>query len=1129
MATSTHHAALAPSSPESTVKRLLTQQPHLIDFWIYQAVEGLRVVALEEPQARWASPAFWQHLGHLMPKDDASWPPLSALMPGEDVRKEGELLKNLTKTTGETLPERRLSYWHQAGHLVSFRVSYLVVEDPATQQSYLWIGHCDRQQTQKNKRDQSLTNSRDIYVNHVDLKGNYTYLNQAYAERFGYDIEAAVGTSALAHILPVDHEACYRAVETCLKNPGEPVSVTLRKPTGEGKGRLITQWEFMGTVDEQGQPNGVQAIGYDITAEAQATRNYEQLVNHLEDLVVKVDAQGLITFVSPSFCRAIGWEAHAMRQKHIATLFHQEQADSLRELITQIAEQEAEAKRFTGYIKSWQDHWYHVEWTLSPIPFSDEILFIGRDLNHRKALQEAISFRAKLLDSVGQAVIATDPKGTVLYWNQAAVQLYGYQAKEAIGRPIYELTPSDQSMEEAKAIMAQLVAGKSWGGEFMVKDKWGQEFLAQVNNRPVMDHQGSLTAIIGVSTDITDQRAAESALRKSEVKYRFLFNHINDLICLHDLEGTYLEVSPASMKLLGYQPEEMVGEDPYDFFHPEDRNWVRRQSHDAVRRGQKNARIQYRMRHKEGHYLWFDTITEPFFDMDGHLIRLMTTSRDISDLRALHDRLTRLSNLMEAMLSNTDDFIFFKDKDHRLVAVSQSVADLFQAGDRDALVGKTDDDLLPPDQVSPLRAMEEEVYRTGKMVSLMQELTTPTGDTGYVENRKYPIFDAEGEIIGLYGVARDVTSLKAVERELKNKTELLLKAQRLASMGSYQTDLQAGTWVGSENFIRLFGLPEQDFYTIEQFEALVHPEDRERTIAYFHQCLAEQKDFDYEYRVIHQQTGKVMHIVSRSRVEYAEDGTPLWLYGVKQDVTEQKEAEEAQRRAEQMEVKNREMEQFAYVASHDLQEPLRTIKSYVSLLQEDHYGQLGEEADLHINTITKAVDRMTRLIRELLTYSRLGQDRERTRVDLNVLVTEVLEDLEAKIHETQAQIQVQPLPTLEVFDTEFHQLFLNLIGNALKFHRPGEAPNISVTVAQQENKWIFAVHDDGVGIEQKYLDRIFIIFQRLHSARKYEGSGIGLAYCKKIVEMHHGEIWVESTPGVGSTFFFSMPVYEKEK
>ena len=276
-------------------------------------------------------------------------------------------------------------------------------------------------------------------------------------------------------------------------------------------------------------------------------------------------------------------------------------------------------------------------------------------------------------------------------------------------------------------------------------------------------------------------------------------------------------------------------------------------------------------------------------------------------------------------------------------------------------------------------------------------------------------------------------------------------------------------------------------------------------------------------------------------------GQPQTLATIVTDITERKEAEEALQKinedlearvvertealvnqTRELERSNDELEKFAYVASHDLQEPLRMIASYVQLLSRRYQDKLDDEANEFIDYAVNGATRMQQLINDLLAYSRVGtRGKPFDPTNCTNVIKRVIHNLEPAILENKATITTSQLPVVMADELQLEQLFQNLISNAIKF-RTREAPQIHISAAQnQTNEWVFSVQDNGIGIEKEYAERIFVIFQRLHTRDKYSGTGIGLAICKKIVERHNGQIWLESQPGQGSTFYFTIPGDER--
>lgn len=303
---------------------------------------------------------------------------------------------------------------------------------------------------------------------------------------------------------------------------------------------------------------------------------------------------------------------------------------------------------------------------------------------------------------------------------------------------------------------------------------------------------------------------------------------------------------------------------------------------------------------------------------------------------------------------------------------------------------------------------------------------------------------------------------------------------------------------------------------------VVCPEDYSRVQNARKNILITGKE-DLEYRIL-QPSGHIRWVQERSQVVCDANNTPLRIDNLVTDITERKKTEAKLKQANlELEGSNRELEYFAYVASHDLQEPLRAISSYAQLLTRRYKDRIDEKANKYIDNIVDGVTRMQRLIDALLNYSRVSnQVREFKLVEGDLILKQALKNLQIKIKETQANITSESLPTIMGDEVLLIQLFQNLIGNALKFH--GEKPpQIDISVEKREQEWCFCICDHGIGIESQYAQRIFQIFQRLHSSNKYPGTGIGLAICQKIVERHKGRIWLNSQLGEGSSFYFSLP------
>jgi len=314
----------------------------------------------------------------------------------------------------------------------------------------------------------------------------------------------------------------------------------------------------------------------------------------------------------------------------------------------------------------------------------------------------------------------------------------------------------------------------------------------------------------------------------------------------------------------------------------------------------------------------------------------------------------------------------------------------------------------------------------------------------------------------------------------------------------------------------------------------MHPDDRDRWHIEFARTVATATHFRSDYRFL-ARDGRVVWVRGEAQMIRDERGNPIFLQGIAFDITDHKRAEEILRhlhhelekqveeRTAELARSNLDLEQFAYVASHDLQEPLRAVAGCVQILKKRYQGQLDARADELIAHTVDGVSRMETLIKELLAYSRVGTRAEAFEpCDSGVALDRALSNLKVAIAEAGAFVTHDQLPVVKADAAQLTQLFQNLIGNAIKF-RSQQPPKIHVAVRREKAHWVFSVKDNGIGMQPEYFERIFVIFQRLHTRNEYPGTGIGLAICKKIVERHGGRIFVESAPGQGSTFSFTLP------
>ena len=386
-----------------------------------------------------------------------------------------------------------------------------------------------------------------------------------------------------------------------------------------------------------------------------------------------------------------------------------------------------------------------------------------------------------------------------------------------------------------------------------------------------------------------------------------------------------------------------------------------------------------------------------------------------------------------------------------------------------------------------------------------------------------PRLSPEGVLLGYLGIIKDMTEQRQQEALLRNSEETFRLAMEHSPIGMALVSLE-GRWLNvNKALCEIVGYGREELL-VTDFQTLTHPEDLEADMHLVQQVIAGTiRSYTLEKRYYHRQGYEISAMLSVSLVRN-DDGSPKYFISMIQDISERKKL------IEQLQKTNAELEQFAYVASHDLQEPLRMVTSFVSLLGQQYADKIDDKGKEFIKIAVEASERMRTLISDLLQYARIGRESQvRVDIDCNQEMRHVVQNLDTAIKGTGATVDVGPMPNIRGNPVEFLRLMQNLIGNGIKFHREGVAPVIRVSAKRKSDMWIFTIADNGIGLKQEYYERIFQPFKRLHTQEEYHGSGIGLAVCRKIVENLGGRIWIESVVGQGSTIRFYVPVVKQEE
>jgi len=544
------------------------------------------------------------------------------------------------------------------------------------------------------------------------------------------------------------------------------------------------------------------------------------------------------------------------------------------------------------------------------------------------------------------------------------------------------------------------------------------------------------------------------------------------------------------------------------------------------------------------------------------LIFGIVVSRTLAQKRRGVEELLQTERKYRILVENLPQKVFLKDRKSVYISCNRKYARDLKIKPED-ITGKTDYDFFPKELANKYRALDQRILEFGRIEDIEEKYIQDETEV-WVHTVKAPVKDEKGNFIGVLGIFWDITERKRVAKALKESERRLKEVESIAHVGNWDWNIEISELLWSDEIFKIFGLDPQEFgSTLEAFLEFVHPEDRDRVKDSINDTLYKKMPFSIDHRIV-LADGSVRIVHEKAKVFFSDVGKPIRMLGTVQDITERKKMENelikhrdhleelvkehtvefenlnrklkrelAERKRaeekvkeslEELERSNTELEQFAYAVSHDLQEPLRMVTSYAQLLEKRYKDKLDDDAKDFINYAVGGATRMQKMIDGLLLYSRIQtRGKHFVPIDCSSVVGQAISNLKIHIDETHAIVESDDLPTINADEMQLIRLFQNLIDNALKFHGT-EVPRIQVSASKLGNKWMFSISDNGIGIDSEYKDRIFVIFQRLHGEDQYPGTGMGLAICKRIVERHGGQIWVDSDLGQGSTFYFTIPV-----
>jgi PAS domain S-box-containing protein len=692
-----------------------------------------------------------------------------------------------------------------------------------------------------------------------------------------------------------------------------------------------------------------------------------------------------------------------------------------------------------------------------------------------------------------------------LYLNDAAASHSRHLREELLGHTMMEMYPGIENTEMF-AVLRRCMEKRTthqMENEFTFPD--GSKAWFDLSMEPVPE------GVLILSWDITERKKLEEQTRQLQQYLKLQIDRMPLGLITWDTQFRARVWNHAARKIFGFTAEEALGKRPYDLIVSKeaqphvDTIWRRPLERDMT------AYSTNENTTKDGHTILCEWTNTPLKQDDGTVVGVLSMVQDITE----RNRTEKELELQARLLDSTADSIFVYDFDGHFVYVNEN-AYKSRGYSKDELMALNCRDLNSPEYAKSfdlkMTELQEKEQITFESVHVRKD-----GPTMPVEVYARAIESGGRKLV--LDVTRDITKRKSLEEELR-VASLYTRSLIEASLDPLVTINPEGKITDvNETTVEVTGISREELIGTDFSDYFTEP----AKARHGYQIVFEKGIVvDYPLTIRHT-SGELTDVLYNASVYKDEAGNVLGVFAAARDVTERKRAEKALKKTlADLERSNAELERFAYVASHDLQEPLRMVSSYAQLLEKRYKDKLDADAHDFIGYAVDGAKRMQNLINDLLTYSRVGtRSKPFEPTDCEEVFAAAIANLDVAIKENKAKVTHDPLPTVMADEGQLVQVFQNLISNGIKFHGK-KPPHVHISAQAHHNDWVFSVKDNGIGIDPQYFDRIFIIFQRLHG-EGYPGTGIGLAVAKKIVNRHDGRMWIESQHGKGSTFYFTIP------
>ncbi len=975
----------------------------------------------------------------------------------------------------------------------------------------------------------------------IDTDFTILSVNQFGAELLGYTVSELINQPLSKVFYEKDIKYAERNLKNAIKNYGQVFHWELRKVRKDGS-ILWVKETTRATKGSDGKILVFTACG-DITdrkraenALKESEKKFRELFNKALDMISLSEVEesgmpGKFIEVNEASINILGYNRDEFLNMTPLDLFAPESKDKIPEIMEKLRKKGVSTFEAFSIAKNGRRIPTEVSVHIFKLREKKVSLSMARDITDRKRAEEALKESEKkfreLFDQATDMITLSElnDDGTLkgfIEVNKTASNRLGYSKNELLNITALDIYLHTSSI--LKMISEMFEKGYSTAENVQVT-KDGKEIPVELNTH-LFNLEGK-NVILSISRDITERKKTEEELKRSETILEEA-SHISKIGAYEwDIKRDEFILSKEGQRIYGVKESKLPFDEIMKVVFPADVSKVRRALNESLKTFRPYD-LEHRIIRSNDEIRYIHTRSSILQDDEGKPSKMYGVTEDITERKHAEEQIKRLADIVDS----SDDAIIGEDLNGTILSWNKGAEKMYGYSARE-MVGKPIFNLAPASEREKIFRLTEEVKSGRKVAHYEAQRIKKDGTNIDILVTLSPIKNVNGEITGISAIIRDITERKKAERAVIESEERLDTTIKSSPDSIIASDLDLNITSCNQATVDMYNASSsKELIGLNALE-LVDPKDRSILIEATKEALLEKRSVTLELNSITVDTKKIFPVeISGNSIRDAE-GNPVGFVAITKDITERKNAEkERENLIGELERSNQELQQFAYIASHDLQEPLRTISSFTQLLARRYKGQIDKDADEFIGFIVDGTNRMQAMIKDLLQYSRVQTRGEEFKpTDVQNALDQALFNLKITIEENKAQITHDELPVVTADEKQLVQLFQNLIGNAIKFKKPDESPKIHVSSKKDEEnrEYVLGVSDNGIGMEQQYAGRIFELFQRLHTRDEYKGTGIGLAVAKKIVERHGGKIWVKSEPGAGSTFYFTIPAKEESK